>query len=202
MIRDHKHDRNLGINCFFQSSTQNNAPMTDPVDGIKSIAIPGELKCLQRAYHDYARFYWKTLAAPAINLARNGFTVSSLLGKLSFLNRISTIFTQKLTINNKNEAQNLEKLEKVDFDDNPLMAEMYLSKNGTLVKEGDVIRNPSLADALEKLNRHDYVFYNNGALGQDLVTELTQNEVEQITREDLNEYTEKEDKLTKIEFDG
>jgi gamma-glutamyltranspeptidase len=82
------------------------------------------------------------------------------------------------------------------------MAEMYLSKNGTLVKEGDVIRNPSLADALEKLNRHDYVFYNNGALGQDLVAELTQNEVEQITREDLNEYSEKEDKLTKIEFDG
>lgn len=82
------------------------------------------------------------------------------------------------------------------------MAEMYLSKNGTLVKEGDVIRNPSLADALEKLNRHDYVFYSNGALGQDLVAELTQNEVEQITREDLNEYTEKEDKLTKIEFDG
>lgn len=82
------------------------------------------------------------------------------------------------------------------------MAEMYLTKNGTLVKEGDLIRNPSLADALEKLNRHDYVFYNNGVLGQDLVAELTQNEVEQITREDLNEYTEKEDKLTKIEFDG
>lgn len=112
MIRDHKHDRNLGINCFFQSSTQNNAPMTDPVDGIKSIAIPGELKCLQRAYHDYARFYWKTLAAPAINLARNGFTVSSLLGKLSFLNRISTIFTKKLTINKKMKLKTSKNLRK------------------------------------------------------------------------------------------
>jgi gamma-glutamyltranspeptidase len=51
-----------------------------PDSGIDSIATPGELKCLQTVYHNFAKFYWKSLSAPAINLARNGFKVSSLLG--------------------------------------------------------------------------------------------------------------------------
>ena len=82
MIRDHKHERNFAYNCFFKSSSKLilKEYETSPT-GKKSIAVPGELKCLQNVYHKFARFYWKTLAAPAIKLATNGFAASKLLSK-------------------------------------------------------------------------------------------------------------------------
>lgn len=74
----------MGLNCFFQSSSNAKTDdfKTNPRIGRKSVAIPGELKCLQYVYHKYARLYWKTLAQPAITLALNGFKVSNLLGNL------------------------------------------------------------------------------------------------------------------------
>lgn len=83
MIRDHKHEKDFGINCFFKSSldSKKNDYTENPKIGRKSVAVPGEFKCLQYAYHKYARLYWNTLAEPAIKLATDGFRVSSLLGK-------------------------------------------------------------------------------------------------------------------------
>ena len=84
LVRDHKRDKNVAYNCFFKSSATldpadyNSKPATDSK---MKVAVPGELKCLQVAYHHHASFYWKKLASPAINLARNGFVVSPLLGK-------------------------------------------------------------------------------------------------------------------------
>ncbi len=84
LVRDHKHGNDLALNCFFRSSSGLDAEdyAKKPDQGRKSIAIPGELKCLQYVYHKYARFYWKSLAAPAIKLAKEGFQVSKLLGNL------------------------------------------------------------------------------------------------------------------------
>ncbi len=81
-MRDHKHEKNMALNCFFKSSSVLNLDdyASSPIYGKKSVAIPGELKCLQHVYHKYARFYWKTLAAPSIKLAKYGFKVSKLLG--------------------------------------------------------------------------------------------------------------------------
>ena len=57
LVRDHKHDKNLALNCFFKSSAKLDLKdyESSPVTGKKSIAIPGELKCLQIVYHKYAR---------------------------------------------------------------------------------------------------------------------------------------------------
>ena len=55
MIRDHKHDKNIALNCFFKTSESLNITeyVTSPT-GKKSVAIPGEFKCLETAYR-YAR---------------------------------------------------------------------------------------------------------------------------------------------------
>lgn len=72
-------------------------------------------------------------------------------------------------------GENVQKLEKSDFDQNPIMAEMFFP-NQTYVKEGDVIKNPKLAHTLELLNQHDYVFYHkDGTIGNELIEELNEN---------------------------
>lgn len=119
--------------------------MNNPVNGKKSIAVPGEFKCLEVAYK-YARFYWKTLAAPAISLARNGFPVSEAL------------------------ATELEKIkDKVKKD--PILAEMYLDKNGMLVKQNAIIKNERLANTLENLIKNEADFYD-GEMGSNIVDKV------------------------------
>ena len=44
--------------------------------------------------------------------------------------------------------------------------------NGTVVKEGDIITNPDLADTIELLTKKSNVFYEDGEIGSDMVQEL------------------------------
>jgi hypothetical protein len=58
MLRDHKHGKDLALNCFFKSSASLDPEKYTkrPVSASReSIAVPGELKCLQFVYHKYAR---------------------------------------------------------------------------------------------------------------------------------------------------
>jgi gamma-glutamyltranspeptidase len=98
------------------------------------------------------------LAAPSIKLARDGFTVSRLL------------------------AERLEELDvEKDVKPNALSADMFLDSNGSLVKAGATIKNPSLAKTLEMLTNRESVFYHtDGEIGVELTEELTHN-VSKIT---------------------
>ena len=146
MVRDHKHDKNFAVNCFFKSSgSLNISDYLNSPTGDKSVGIPGEFKCLETAYK-YARFYWKTLAAPAIRLAENGFNVSK-----SLADHLSTI---------KNE-----------INQDPAMKRMFLDKNGNLVKENDWITNPRLASTLRTLVANERDLYE-GELGNSIVDKV------------------------------
>lgn len=174
-MRDHKHERDYSYNCFFKSTKITRDIKTSP-QGEKSIAVPGELKCLQLVYHKHARFYWKTLSTPAIKLARDGFKVS------------------------KSLADALE-LIKDEIKANEYLKEMYMDSD-QLVKEGSTIKNPLYADTLESLIRNENSFYVNGDLGRELVDELTVDSTRQITPDDLNSYKAEENNFIKIKFDG
>lgn len=65
-----------------------------------------------------------------------------------------------------------------DFVNNPEMTEVYMHPNGTVKGEGDLIKNPYLANTLELLSRYEYVFYHeDGKIGRELVKELTDENV-------------------------
>jgi len=158
LVRDHKHDRNWAINCWFKSSE--GLELTDyssnPINGIKSIAVPGEFKCLESAYK-YARFYWKTLAAPAIKLAREGFKVS------------------------KSLAMHLKEIED-EIKNNDIMKEIYIV-NGSLATENTIVKNLRLANALEALAYNEKSFYD-GEIADRLSNEVNN----QIKKFDLSNY--------------
>lgn len=136
LIRDHKHDKNVALNCFFKSSESLSIDdySTNPVNGKKSVGTPGEYKCIQEIYR-YARFNWKKLTKPVIKLAREGFRVSRAL------------------------ADNLKKLNIDDIKADPNMAKIYI-KNGQLVKENDLITNERLAETIEKLRDGENLYDN------------------------------------------
>lgn len=79
------------------------------------------------------RFYWKTLAAPAIKLAREGFKVS------------------------KSLAMHLKEIE-AEIKNNDIMKEIYIV-NGSLATENTIVKNLRLANALEALAYNEKSFY-------------------------------------------
>ena len=54
---------------------------------------------------------------------------------------------------------------------------MFLYSNGSLINEGDVIKNIRLADTLEMFMKQDESFYKGGSLGNDLVEQLEDDNV-------------------------
>ena len=63
-----------------------------------------------------------------------------------------------------------------DIKSNPILSEMYLDENGSLVTEGSTIKNVRLGNTLELFSRKENVFYiEEGEIGSDLVDELEEN---------------------------
>ena len=56
LVRDHKHETNMALNCFFKSSERlSEKDYKLSPSGNKSVAVPGELKCLKFVYRKYTR---------------------------------------------------------------------------------------------------------------------------------------------------
>lgn len=170
LIRDHKHDKNVAMNCFFKSSesldTQNF--QANPVTGKESIGVPGEFKCLREVYR-YARFGWKKLTQPVIDMANKGFRVT------------------------KNLADNLKKLDfETEIKSNPYMAEIYI-QNGKLVDVNDVIFNKRLARTIEKLRDNDNDMYDGDGA-------RSINEASSLSNNDLHNYQVKTDSISETNY--
>ena len=50
------------------------------LSGGLSIAVPGEVHGMYRAWQQYGSLPWEQLVQPAIDLARNGFNISAAVG--------------------------------------------------------------------------------------------------------------------------
>lgn len=135
-----------------------------------SVAIPGELKCLDYAFKNYGsiklgtgKITWARLFRSAIDYAGNGFVISPFLSE--------KIHNYSETILN-----------------DPGLSSIWTNGHGVLLKEGQLTFNRKLANTLEMISTSgiDY-FYN--YLAQTIVNEINENSGI-FTVADLHNYTE------------
>uniref|UniRef100_A0A0N4ZI05 Gamma-glutamyltranspeptidase 1 n=1 Tax=Parastrongyloides trichosuri TaxID=131310 RepID=A0A0N4ZI05_PARTI len=121
--------------------------------GWKSIAVPGELYGFWTAYKKYGsgKVNWTTLFEPSIQLAKEGFAVTSYL------------------------AESLQKKEKYMDDD---IRKMFTNKKtGKLYEEGEFMKRPLLANTLISLSEAEDpvdLFYRQG-IAQTIAEEIREN---------------------------
>ncbi|XP_063345836.1 glutathione hydrolase 5 proenzyme-like [Pelmatolapia mariae] len=123
----------------------------------KWIGVPGEIRGYEAAHRLYGKLPWADLFQLTIKLAREGFPIPYYQGH--YIPRIN----------------------------NTSIRELYLDKNGNLLKTGDTVKFEKLADTLETIaNEGPDVFYN-GTIAKNLISDI-QKAGGTLTLEDLASY--------------
>ena len=142
--------------------------------------VPGEVRGLEYIHDKYGKLEWKTVMAPAIKLAREGFVVS-------------TDFAAAMNLYTKYVGFDL-------FSTDPVWA-VDFAPNGTRVGKGDVMTRKRYADTLEAIaDRGADAFYQ-GQIAEEMVKAVRKSNGS-MTVEDLEAYHVRSREPVKIDYKG
>uniref|UniRef100_A0A3Q2WHW0 Gamma-glutamyltransferase 5a n=1 Tax=Haplochromis burtoni TaxID=8153 RepID=A0A3Q2WHW0_HAPBU len=120
--------------------------LSEPYDS-RWIGVPGEIRGYEAAHRLYGKLPWADLFQPAIKLARNGSRIEYTHGQ--YIQQWFSFISLSLSFR-----------------------ELYLDKNGNLLKTGDTVKFEKLADTLETIaNEGPDVFYN-GTIAKNLISDI------------------------------
>jgi len=100
-------------------------------EGFRAVGIPGTVAGFDFALKKYGTRSWRDLTPPAISLARNGFPLSTTM------------------------AGDFAQL-RADWLRNPAAAAVFLQRDGSPYRTGQIWKQPDLARTLERIQRHGH----------------------------------------------
>lgn len=161
--------RETGPASFFPEIYNNNTVLSQRY-GL-SMGIPGELLCMDKAWRSYGSaklnpgkgVSWARLFTPAIAAARDGFLVNHLLAFRLAAN-------QSLIAND------------------PGLRSVFMTNGTTLLKEGDTVYMPKLAETLTTVSRLGVSAFYNGSITTAMVAEMNAFGAN-VTNSDFGGYT-------------
>ncbi|KAG0306851.1 hypothetical protein BGZ98_001590 [Dissophora globulifera] len=123
-------------------------PMLAQKGGL-SVAVPGEIRGLELAHKRHGKLPWERLFAPSVKLAREGWVIGPELAK-----RLQT-YTKMM-------------------ETEPDWATTF-APNGTVLREGQLIKREALANTLETIGREGADAFYTGPLAQNMVDYIQAN---------------------------
>ncbi|MWB78668.1 gamma-glutamyltransferase [Pseudooceanicola sp. 216_PA32_1] len=123
--------------------------------GWNAVATPGTMAGLGEAHARYGRMPWGELLQPAIGYARRGFPVRPHL------------FDFLLDEGAQGRAAPRDKMR---FSDTG--RSLYYRPDGSALPVGSIVRNPDMADTLDRLARHGVETFYRGDLARDMAAEF------------------------------
>ncbi|XP_039044957.1 glutathione hydrolase 1-like [Hibiscus syriacus] len=126
-----------------------------------SIAVPGQLAGLHKAWEQHGKLPWKRLVKPAETLAQKGFKISPYL-RMQMESSKSSILADKGLLH-------------------------VFAPNGELLKVGDICYNKKLAETLHYISVYGVAAFYNGSIGANLVKDI-ENAGGILTLTDLKKY--------------
>jgi gamma-glutamyltranspeptidase/glutathione hydrolase len=130
-------------------------------NGALSIGVPGTVAGLYMDHQKYGKLPWKELVQPSIDLAQNGVILSFALAS---------------------HAQGIQGSNVPDF-----LKNLYLGDNGKPLKQGDLWKQPELANTLMLIRDHGKDGFYKGVVAEEIERYMRENGGI-ITKDDLLEY--------------
>jgi gamma-glutamyltranspeptidase/glutathione hydrolase len=121
-------------------------PHMDAIPGGLSVGVPGVLAMLEMAHKQYGRLPWATLFQPAIQLAEHGFPVSRKMAA---------------------ELREFSEMEKM-----PDIRHYLYHADGTPLREGEILKNPELAQTLRAIASGGAKAFYSGPIAQAIVDKV------------------------------
>ena len=118
-------------------------PMKQAIVGGRAVGVPGALRMLAMAHAAHGRLPWAFLFAPAIRLARDGFTVSP---------RLAALLTAETALQK-----------------DPMAAQYFYDAQGRPWPPGHLLRNPELAAVLQRIASEGPDAFMTGEIAQAMV---------------------------------
>ncbi len=153
---------------MFLDSNGKPRPHMDAVPGGLSVGVPGDVAVLELAHKKYGRLPWAALFAPAIRLAEDGFRVSRKLAA---------------------ELRDYPQMGRM-----PDVKRYFYKPDGTPVAQGDILKNPELAQTLRLIARGGSRAFYTGPIAQAIIDAVQHAPVNPagMTLADLAGYVAKE----------
>jgi len=150
------------LDAQFQTPFEEKNPRSIPKTGGRTALVPGFMAGVQAAHARFGKLPLERLFVPAIRLAENGETVGSSMAwwirsKKSVLSRY------------------------------PETKRVFTKPNGKFYVQGDLFRQPELAETLKKVATQGASYMYDGAWGKKFV-EVIQRNGGKITRQDMTNY--------------
>uniref|UniRef100_A0A8C9Z179 Gamma-glutamyltransferase 5 n=1 Tax=Sander lucioperca TaxID=283035 RepID=A0A8C9Z179_SANLU len=129
----------------FKTNLLNDCPTTfELITGSQWIGVPGELRGYEAVHKQYGKLPWAKLFEPTIKMASEGIPLPAFLGKV--LN-ISIV---------KNHVEN----------------EVFCNKNKTVLRTGDILKFPKLAETMKTIAEQGADAFYTGKIGHDLIQDI------------------------------
>ncbi|MDP2227027.1 MAG: gamma-glutamyltransferase [Moraxellaceae bacterium] len=148
----------------FLGSNGKPLPFYTAVNSGLGVGVPGALAALEESHRRYGKLPWKSLFAPAIRHAREGFPVSP---------RLHMLIARDRLLAKKTHAR-----------------DYFLAPDGSAWPAGHLLKNPAYAAALEKIANSGSKEFYRGKLMQGMVKSLTI-EGADLSEEDWKNYQPK-----------
>ena len=158
----------LADESLFLNAQGKPLPFFEAVVGGRSVGTPGVLKMLALAHQQHGKLLWSQLFEPAIQLAKNGFAISPRL-HASLLAEIHL---------------------KLD----PSARAYFYQADGAPHPVGHVLRNPELADVLQRIAKEGVNAFYKGDVAQAIVDKVQRHPQNpgRLSKQDLAYYQTKE----------
>ena len=152
---------------LFQGADGKALPFYGGVVGGRSVGVPGEMRLLEAAYRKHGKLPWKSLFAPAIKLAEEGFSISS---------RLATLLQSEQYLKN-----------------DPTARDYFYDSDGKPWPAGHLLKNPQLAQVLRELADGGADVFYRGHIARDIVTKVQGHPTNpgRLTLNDLSNYQAK-----------
>jgi gamma-glutamyltranspeptidase/glutathione hydrolase len=149
---------------MFLDANGNPRPHRDAIPGGLSVGVPGDLAMLELAHKKYGKLKWAVLFEPAIKLAEQGFPVTRKLATMLAANP--------------------------DIAAMPDLKRYFARPDGTLVKAGDILKNPELATTFRKIAKGGARAFYTGDIAKTIVAKVQHAPVNPggMTLQDLARY--------------